>query len=73
MESVCFEESTYCKGLNKGEKVDFNKLREITVQTIKEDKDFEEKVNIWNLKVIFNQIKNCDEEDFLQYLMDFED
>ena len=53
--------------------MDFNKLRETTVQTIKEDKDFEEKVNIWNLKVIFNQIKNCEESDFLNYILESKD
>ena len=68
-----YEESKYCKGLKKGKKFDFDKLREITIQTILEDQKFEKKVKIWNLKVIFNQIKNCNEEDFLQYLLDFKD
>ena len=68
-----YEESKYCKGFKKGKEFDFDKLREVTIQTIQEDQEFEKKVHLWNLKFIFYQIKNCDEEDFLQYLLNFKD
>ncbi|MHA1380368.1 MAG: YkgJ family cysteine cluster protein [Candidatus Helarchaeota archaeon] len=65
-----FDEGDYCKGLGKGERFDLDILRDITIQTIKEDSDFEDKVNIWNLKVILNQIENWDEKSFLKYILD---
>ncbi|MHA1299239.1 MAG: YkgJ family cysteine cluster protein [Candidatus Helarchaeota archaeon] len=68
-----FEEGDYCKGIGKGKNVDFEKFRGITVQTIQEDLDFEDKVKIWNLKIIFNQIKDWDEEYFLKYILNIKD
>lgn len=68
-----YEDTDYCIGLGQGKKFDIDKLKEVTVQTIKEDLEFEKKVKIWNVRVLFNQIKNCEEKDFLNYILNTED
>ena len=68
-----FEEGKYCKGMGQGKEFEFDKLREITVQTIKEDIEYKNKVNTWNIRVIFNQIKEWDEEHFLKYILNSKD
>lgn len=64
-----YEDSNYCKGIGQGKKFDIDKLKKVTVRTIKEDLEFEKKVKIWNVRVLFNQIKNCEERDFLEYIL----
>ncbi|MFX1451845.1 MAG: YkgJ family cysteine cluster protein [Promethearchaeota archaeon] len=68
-----YEDSKYCKGLGKGKKIDLEKLKKVTVQTIQEDLEYEKKVKIWNIRVLFNQIKNCEESDFLNYILESKD
>ena len=67
-----YEEGDYCKGIGRGNKVNFDNFRELTVQTIKEDKEYLDLVNIWNLKVIFERIENWSEKDFIEFILHFE-
>ena len=68
-----YEDSKYCKGLGKGKKINLEQLKKVTVQTIQEDLEYEKKVKIWNIRVLFNQIKNCEESDFLNYILESKD